>query len=213
MRRLLPMVLVVVACAGSSPGDDSTTTGAFDRAAAEYATTAMRAIEGTAFDVLEAEDVADLVVGLCEGLGVGAIGVAVADTGVVASDDEVAIFLEVLQTGVVQVCPERASMDLTAVYLDTLQVAVTDLGAESAYDEIAAIRAAPVVCRELGSGSGGEGALLAVVESLYGIEASGMNDLEIGPDRALVAGAVLAAATAVLCPEHLDEVRSIAGSA
>lgn len=215
MRRTIALVLVLAACGGDAA--PATTTGgitALDRAAAQYAASATRAIEGTAFEVLDAGDLADIVVGLCEGLGVGAIGVAAADTGIEAGEADVAIFLEVLRTGLDQVCEERVVVDLTSIYLDTISTAAAGAGAASAFDEIAAIRAAPVVCEELDRGLGGAAAVLAVADVLYGIRAGSLDDLaaSLDPAQGTVVGAVLATATALLCPRHLESVEALLGS-
>jgi len=213
VRRIVAFVLVLAACGG---GTSATTTTApasdLDRVASSYAVTALRALEGTAFEALDARDLAGVVVDLCEGLGVGAMGVAAADLGIEAPETDVAILLEVLRTGLDQVCEERVVVDLTSIYLRTITTAVTEAGAEGAYDEIAVIRAAPVVCDALEAGAGAEAALLDAVAVLYGVEAASLPDLTIGPEQGLVAGAVLASATALLCPEHLDEVEALVAS-
>ena len=215
MRRALAIVLVLAACGGDgAPTTTADVPGPVDRAASDYASSAMRALDGTAFEVLDAADVADVVAGLCEGLGVGAIGVAAADTGIVAGDRDVAIFLEVLRTGLDQVCEDRVVVDLTAIYLGTIANAVSSAGVGAAYDEIAAIRAAPVACAALDRGTGAGPALLDVVATLFGVTADSIDGLEgvIDDAQGLVAGAVLASAAALLCPEHLGTIEDLVGS-
>jgi hypothetical protein len=183
-------------------------TGAIERAATEYAASALRALEGTAFESLGVAGLSALIEGLCNGLGVGAIGVMAADTGIAASEGDVAIVLEVLRTGLDQVCEDKVVIDLTSIYLGAVAQAASGAGATDAYDEIAAIRAAPVVCDALRSGSGAEVALLGAMETLYGIRAASLEGIagRVSPEQGVVAGAVLAAATAIVCPEHLSEV-------
>jgi hypothetical protein len=211
MKRLLPILLVIAACGGSSDDvSNQDPSSAFERSASAYAASALRALDGTAFDVLDARDLADVVVGLCDGLGVGAMGVAAADLGIDAQDGEVAILLEVLRTGLDQVCPDRVAANLTAVYLDTISTAVGAAGV--AYDEVSAIRAAPAVCTALEADDGAEAALLAVVEVLFGTRVPSIDDLQIDADQGLVAGSVLATATVLLCPDRLDEIEALVGS-
>ena len=183
-----------------------------DRTADAYAVSALRALEGTAFEVLDSSDLGAVVVDLCEGLGVGAMGVAAADLGIDAPEADVAILLEVLRTGLDQVCEERVVIDLTSIYLATITGAVGDAGAAAAYDEIAVIRAAPVACDRLEADAGAEAALLAVLGVLYGVEADTLEDVGIDADQGVVAGAVLAAATALLCPDRLTEIEALVGS-
>jgi hypothetical protein len=213
MKRVLPILLLVAACGGSS-GEATTTSSAGDLggAASSYATSALRALDGTEFEVLDARDLAEVVVGLCEGLGVGAMGVAAADLDIDAPEADVAILLEVLRTGLDQVCEERVVIDLTAIYLSTIVSAVEEADAAAAYDEIEVIRAGPVVCERLEAGDGAEAALLAVVEVLYGAAAGSIADLDIDTDQGRVTGAVLATATALLCPDRLDEIEVLVGS-
>jgi hypothetical protein len=213
MRRLLAVLVVVAACGGGGTTSNAPEpTSGLERSANAYATSALRALEGTDFEVLDTRDLAGVVVGLCDGLGVGAIGVAAAALGIDAPEADVAILLEVLRTGLDQVCEEKVVVDLTAIYLDTIAAAVAEAGAEEAFDEIAAIRAAPVACDALDTGAGAEAALLAVVEVLHGTSAATLDDLVIGADEGLVAGAVLATATALLCPDRLDEIEALVGS-
>lgn len=214
MRRLVTVLLVILAACGGKEATVTTPTAPdTGRAAVAYAASAMRALDGTAFEDLGVEGVAEVVAGLCEGLGVGAIGVAAADTGIEADDADVAIFLEVLRTGLDQVCEEKVVVDLTAIYLRSIQAALGDDGGGPAYDEIALVRAAPVVCRALDSSDAGT-ALLEVVFTLYGVDAGSVEGLEgrIDADEGLVAGAALASATALLCPEHLPVVETFMDS-
>lgn len=210
--RVGSLALVLVVAAGCSEAPATTTVAGSPRrnAAVQYATSALRALEGTEFEVLGAAGLGGLVVDLCEGLGVGAIGVAAADTGIDAPDEDVTILLEVLRTGLDQVCPEQVAVDLAAIYLEAVSGAAESAGAIGAFDEIAVIRAAPVVCDTLDSGEGPEEAVQAAVWVLYGVRVDSADGLgaRIGEDRGVVTGAVLAAATALVCPEHLGAVES-----
>jgi len=212
-RSLVAIVALLVACGGGGAASPTTVggVGEIDRAAAEYASSAMRALDGTAFDVVEASDLSGVIVDLCDGLGVGAMGVAAADTGIVADDADLLIFLEVLRTGLDQVCEDRVVVDFTSIYLDTLDRALAALGIESGYDEVAAIRAAPLVCGQLDAGHGVEGALVAIFGAMFG-DSDGVPPAEslpaAGGDVGAVAGAVLASATALLCPEHMGAVET-----
>lgn len=204
------MIALVAAACGGPPAPPSTT--GYARASADYAASALRALDGTAFETLGVQGLADAIESLCDGLGVGAMGVAAADTGIVATDPEVAIFLEVLRTGLDQVCEEKVVVDLTGIYQSTVETAVTQGGAAGAYDEVAAIRAAPAVCDALDLGEGVEPALLEAAATLFGIGAGTVGDLSLTPDQGLVVGAVLATATALVCPEHLEVVESFLGT-
>lgn len=213
MRRLaLALVVLVAACGGTEPAATTIDSGAvLERRAVAYAASAWRAVEGTSFASIGEDGLSDLVVELCEGLGVGAIGVAAADTGIDASEDEVAIFLEVLRTGLDQVCEERVVVDLTSLFTRSVEDAVDSAGASAGYDEIAAIRAGPAACRAMRDGRGADAALLEAVFVMYGVQADSVADLSasIGSDQGIVAGAVLAAAAALVCPEHLAEVQAL----
>lgn len=206
--RALLVAGILAACGGGTTTSTTTMSDPIPRAASEYAASAMRALDGTAFEVLDVVEVADAITGLCEGLGVGAIGVAAADTGIVASEDDVAIFLEVLRRGLDQVCNDRVVIDLTAIYLGTLEQAIATAGSGEAFDEVAAIRAAPVVCEVLASDAGAEAALLAAAHVMFGVTATSVEELSIDATQGLVAGAVLGAATALLCPERVGEVET-----
>ena len=214
VRRLAPALLVLLAaCAGSGSADTTVPDTALQQRADAYAASAWRAVEGTEFAELGVGGLSDLVVELCEGLGVGAIGVAAADTGIDAPDDDVTILLEVLRTGLDQVCEDQVVVDLTALYTRSVQEAAQSEDAGAAYDEIAAIRAGPAACRVLDDGRGAEAALLEAVDAMYGVRVESVAALDgrIDSDRAVVAGAVLASAAALVCPEHVDTVQRFMG--
>lgn len=208
MRRLVAALAVVLVACGGSGGATTTAPSDARSASTAYAVSAMRALEGTPYEQLGVAGIADVITGLCDGLGVGAIGVAAADTGIAADDGDVAIFLEVLRTGLDQVCEEKVVVDLTALYLRSIRSALGDTGVT--FDEIALIRSAPVVCAAL-EAADAETALLAAVFTLYGVDAGSVDGLagRIDADQGLVAGAVLASATALLCPEHLPAVETL----
>ena len=203
------VTLLLSACGGGAdPSNTGTTVASMDSPAATFAVSAQRALDGTTFEVLGPDVIAELVVNLCRGLGVGAIPATIDDLDRGAPAEDRAILVEVLTVGMVQVCPDRTSVDLTSVYLRAVRSAVRDGGALSAFDEGDVIRAGPVACEALRSGAGVETALLAVVGNLFGVEAESLDDLAdvVAADQGLVSGAVFASATALLCPEYADDV-------
>ena len=204
-------LLLVSACGGGAgPASTVTTLVALEDPAAAFAVSAERALEGTVFEDLGSVAIADLVVYLCRGLGLGAIPASIDGLGFGEPAVDREILIEVLTVGVTQVCPSRASVDLTGFYLDAVRAIAEDGGALDAFDAGDVIRAGPVVCEALRSGAGVEAALLAVVGSLFDVDAEGIDGLTRLVDGAqgLVSGAVLASATALLCSEHAGEVEA-----
>ena len=215
MARAIAPLLLLAACGGAAdPSSTVTTAASLESPAAAFAVSAQRALDETAFELLGPELIADLVIGLCRGLGVGAIPATVDDLDSGASPEDREILVEVLTVGMVQVCPDRAPVDLTGFYVGAVRSAVRDRGALSAFDEGDVIRAGPVACQVLRSGAGVEAALLAVVDSLFGVEAESLDSLAglVATDQGLVSGAVFASATALLCPEYAGEVDAFMGS-
>jgi len=213
--RAIAALLLLSACGGGAdPSSTVTAAASLESPAEAFAVSAQRALDGTAFEVPGAELIADLVIGLCRGLGVGAIPATVDDLDSAASPEDRAILVEVLTVGMVQVCPDRAPVDLTSFYVGAVRSAVQGGGVLSAFDEGDVIRAAPVACEVLRSGTGVEAALLAVIDSLFGIEAESLDGLSglVAADQGLVLGAVLASATALLCPEYASDVDAFMGS-
>ena len=207
-RAIVPLLLLSACGGGGGSSSTSSTVVSLEGPAATFAASAERAFDGTAFEALGSDVIADLVVGLCRGLGVGAIPATIDGLDVVAPADDRAILIEVLTVGMVQVCPDRAPVDLTGFYLDAVIAAAQDAEALSALDEGDVIRAGPVACETMRSGAGVEAALLAVVGSLFGVEAESLDDLTavVTGDQGVVSGAVLASATALLCPEYAGDV-------
>jgi len=212
-RAIAPLLLLAACGGGADPSSTVTTAASLEIPAAAFAVSAQRALDGTAFEVLGPELIADLLIGLCRGLGVGAIPATVDDLDSGASSEDREILVEVLTVGMVQVCPDRAPVDLTGFYVGAVRSAVQDGGALSAFDEGDVIRVGPVACQVLRSGAGVEAALLAVVNSLFGVEAEGLAGLAglVAADQGLVSGAVLASATALLCPEYAGDVDAFMG--
>jgi hypothetical protein len=203
----LVIAVLLGACGGGSESVSTSTTGeSFDTAAREYAISAERALAGTTFAQVGPQAIADLVVGLCEGFGIGAIPATIDGIGLAATVDDQEIIAEVLIVGVVQVCPDRAPVDFTGFYLDAVTGTVEAAGASGAFVEGDVVRAGPIVCDVLESQSGVEAALLATVESLFGVVADDVDSLKIDGNQGVVAGAVLASATAVLCPQYAAAV-------
>lgn len=213
--RIVLLVAIVAGACGGAGTEVASRAPSFDRAAAEYAASAERAIAETAYVGLAGDGVSELVSGLCENLGIGAVWVTIDGLGIDASDGDQQILAEVLATGVRQVCPDRAPIDLAGIYLAAVAAAVDDAGSGVAYNDAAVLAAAPVVCPAFEAGGGFEAAALAVVVSLYGVDAGSLEDLEgeIDASEGFVAGAVVTAATALLCPEWVDELDgSVEGS-
>jgi hypothetical protein len=204
-------MLIVAACGG---GTSATTTSVsvpdYGRAASEFAASAERALESTVFEALGVEVVADVVAGLCDGLGIGAVEATV--DGLVddpAAADR-AIMVEVLESGVRQVCPDRSALDFTPIYVDSISSVLADVGI-GGFDEGRAIRAAPDVCDAFVGGADAEVALLRVVEHMFDVSVDAIEDLDgaIDADQGFVAGTILATATALLCPEFAPEVTGL----
>lgn len=206
----LIMTVLVAACSSGSGPAGTVTTESFGAAANEYAISAERALAGTVFEQVGPEALAGLVVGLCEGFGIGAIPATVDGIGLAASVEDQEIIAEVLIVGVVQVCPDRAPVDLTGFYLDAVVGTAETAGALGAFDEGDVVRAGPVVCDVLKSEAGVEAALLEVVERLFGVTVDDVDSLvgSIDDDQGVLTGAVLASATAVLCPQYAAAVEA-----
>ncbi len=209
VARAIVTLLLLSACGGGAdPLSTVATVESLEGAAATFAVSAQRALDGTTFEDLGPVVIADLVTGLCRGLGMGAIPATIDGLEVGGSVENREILVEVLTVGMAQVCPDRAPIDLTSFYLDAVRVAVQDGGALSAFDEGDVIRAGPVACETLRSDAGVEAALLEVIGKLFGVEAETLDGLTgvVTGDQALVSGAVLASATALLCPEYAGDV-------
>lgn len=207
------LLVVLAACSGEAVTTTSPPPPSVESLAVEFALSAERALEGTAFEALGSEAVAEALTVLCRGLGIGAISATIDGLGLDASAGDVVIMSEVLSVGIAQVCPERTADDPGSAYLDAVAGAARGAGAGSAYDEAAVVGAAPVVCAALTSGEGVEAALLAAASVLFDFDGSDIADLglQLAPDQGVVAGAVLAAATAVLCPAHIGDVEDYLG--
>ena len=66
------------------------------------------------------------------------------------------------------------------------------------------------MCDVLRADAGVEAALLSAIDSLFGVSVGSIDDLVgvIDGDQGLVAGAVLASATAILCPDYAADVET-----
>jgi hypothetical protein len=208
------LAIVLGGCGGDATSvSTSTTTDSspvLQPRAAVYAASAQRALDGTVFDNLGEERVADLVVGLCQGLGVGAIGPTIDGLEISGGAVDQDILAEVLTIGMAQVCPDRAPVDLASFYVDAVAGTAESAGAQGAFDEGDVVRAGPIVCDALTADAGVEGALLDTIDSLFGVRAGSLDEVigVIDGDQGLVAGAVVAAATAILCPEYAADVET-----
>jgi len=211
VRWLLAVSLLVSAC---SPAPVATTTSApgIRSSAIDFAVSADRALDGTAFAEIPVGAIADVIIGLCAGADLleDAVAAAVDAVGVPESravDDE--ILTEVLTEGVRQVCPDRAGASaLIAAYLSAVRDAVTSTDPGAFVDEEAVLIAGPIACDLLDRGQGPESALLAVVATLFGVEASSADDLDTQLDTAegVIAGATLRSAVTYLCSRNEAEV-------
>ncbi len=204
-------LLLIYACGGSAgPTSMVTISASLEGHAAEFAASAERALDETVFEALGPGVITDVVVGLCEGLGMGAIEATIDGLGIEVPASDREILTEVLIVGMTQVCSDRASVDVTGFYLDAVGAAAQEANAMGVFDEGHVIRAASVVCETLQSGQGAETVLLAVVDSLFEVKVESLDKLDdlINIDQGIVSGAVLASATALLCPEHAGEVEA-----
>lgn len=212
MRTALGVALVVVvAGCSSTPATTTQPQVSFVRPAAEYAASAERALLGTAFEPIGVTGLADLIVGLCEGLGTGSINVAIDDLNAGESEEDRVILTEVVELGLAQTCPDRVPIDLTSIYVDAVQRAVDSGGGRGAFSEPEVIGAAPVVCASFDEGWSGVDVLLKTVEALFGIQATSIDELAdaITSDQGIVAGAVLSVAASLLCPEYVPDVTEL----
>ena len=207
----LIFTVLLAACGKDGESVATSTTGeSFGAAAADYAQSAERALAGTAFEAVAPGAIAGVIVDLCEGFGIGAIPATIGGFDLPASVADQEIIAEVLIVGLVQVCPDRAPVDLTGFYVDAVAGAAESAGALGALDEGGVVRAGGLVCDVLESEPGVEAALLVVVESLFGVALGDVGSLagSIDGGQGVVAGAVLASATALLCPQHTAAVEA-----
>lgn len=213
LRALAACAVLLAACGGSGA---ATTTDSGERSAArEFAATADRALDGTRFTDLEGEALATLILDLCRGeeppLGSAAAVVAGVEAPSGTPQDD-AILLEVLLTGVAEVCPERALAEVSAAYLASVRTIVATQDGV-ALDDGVALTTGLSACAVLDAGTPTD-ALVVIAAGAFGIEAEAEVLLAgaLDPPNGVTAGAVLASAATYLCPEHADRVGEFAGS-
>ena len=221
-----PIVLLVAvatflaACGGA--GVVETTGDPQVESAAEFAFSARRALEDTRFAGLGDDDVASLVIELCEDLSTSSdpdaevmafLGGVVAPPGEEVDDQIMAI---VLAEGALAVCPETvdaASMraweaaDPEVRFLIAVEAVAPELDVEITGDAL--VVAGEVVCAVLDGGGSPEEAVVAEFSVLFGISGVSVDDIasgEAGEREGLLAGGVLGGAASFLCPEHRDAV-------
>jgi len=211
MNGFRMLFLTLICLAGCTTSDPTVAVAEGPGDATEYAVSAQRALQGTAYESLGVEGLRVLVDGLCRGLGAGAIDGAIAATDIAAGADDQAIMREVLEVGVAEVCPERVGADLVAVFTGAVRDVAESGGALGAYDELRATTTAPVVCQAFASGASAEGVLVEAAGALFDVEVSNVEELEVAidGDQGLVLGAVVNTAVSLLCPEHLDAVANL----
>jgi len=198
------LILGVTACSIGEGAPTVPDDSGYRLEAAEFAAAADRALDGTRFEEVSVGDVAAIIVGLCAAGGsveAAIDGLAAADGP--ASDDS--IMREVLVEGVAQVCPARSGdAEALDAYLSSVRAAVASSGVDLVLDDEPLIAAGTVVCASLDAAQGVDGAILAAVAILYGLEASSVEELDdvIDGPQGVAVGATLASAAEHLCPQH-----------
>jgi len=203
---MVGLALVLAACALGEPAEPQESD--YKPAAAEFATEADRALDGTRFAAVAVVELADAIVELC--LAGGSVEAAIDGFAAPPGDPgDDAIMREVLVAGVVQVCPAlSADADAVDAYLSSVRSAIQAAGVDLVLDDEPLLAAGTLVCASLDAGQGVEGAILAAVAILYGLEASSVDDLDavIDGPQGVAVGATLAAAASLLCPQYQDDV-------
>ena len=211
--RGLVAALVVALLAGAC-SDDRATVSTIDprsreAAAAEYAASALRALEGTDAEGMSVADVSALLLQACDRLDDGAsAGGAAID--VAGSTPDPALLTEVVRVGVGLVCPEEppTAIDLIIEYEASVNVALVSAGVSLPEDPIGVLQAGPVTCDAFFTGGSAEQALIAAAGTLFDAPAMSFDDLRsLTQEEGILLGAVVASATAILCPEHEATMR------
>lgn len=209
LAALLALALTAGACT-----DDGVTASTIDprsreAAASEYAASAQRALDGTAAEGMTISEVAALVLQACDRVDAGA-GAAVAATEVAASTPDAGLLTEVVAVGVGLVCPDEppTAIDLIVEYEASVNLALASAGVPLPEDPIGVLQAGPVTCDAFFTGGSAEQALLAAAGTLFAIPSASFDDLRsLSQEDGLLLGAVVASATAILCPEHESSMR------
>jgi len=217
---LVALAVFAAACGGAEPAE--TTVDPRVEAAADFAFSARRAIEGTRFDGLGDGEVASLVIELCDDLSTSSdpdAEVMAFIEGVAAPpgeeiDDQ--IMGIVLAEGAIAVCPD--AVDAASLraweaappevrYLTAVEAVAPELDVELTADDLVA--AGEIVCAVLDAGGSPDEAVVAEFSELFGISGISVDDIasgEAGEREGLLAGGVLGGAASFLCPQHRDAV-------
>jgi len=207
MRRLtavLALAVAAAACSGDAAPVTTVDPTSREAAAAEYAVSALRALDGTDAAGMTAADVSDLVLEACDRVDGGATAAAAA-TEVAAPTADPALLGEVVEVGVGLVCPDEppTAIDLIVQYEASVNLALASAGIPLPEDAVGVLQAGPVTCDAFFTGGSAEQALLAAAGTLFDVPAASFDDLRsLTREEGILLGAVVASATAILCPEH-----------
>jgi hypothetical protein len=228
MRRTLATVLgaVLVTGCGGGGGNATTDTGAdvLEARALDYAYSARRALEGTRFQSLGDEWLGGLVLEVCRGLPgaadpealvAAALGAVEAPAGAPGDD---AILVEVMGAGLAEVCPETVlaagttgAADASGAFVAAALPEIEAAGLGSRIGPIEVTAAGSALCTVLDTGGSPEEAVLAEIVVLFGVTGESMAALSesgaLDESESRVAGAILAAAAAFLCPDHRPSIQ------
>ncbi|MBU1492632.1 MAG: DUF732 domain-containing protein [Actinomycetota bacterium] len=220
VARLAAAVVLVAACGDAAAPE--TTADPMVASASDYAFSARRAIEGTRFEGLGDDEVAALVIELCDDLAASSdpdAEVLAFLEGVDAPPGEAVddrIMAVVLAEGALTVCP--AAVDAAAArawevadpevrYLAAVAAVAPELDEDLTGDDLVA--AGRAVCSVLDGGGSPEEAVVAEFAELFGISGVSMDEIAsgaAGEREGMLVGGVLGGAASFLCPRHRDAV-------
>ena len=206
MRRLsgvtvVAMTLVAVACSAGTPEDLSS---GLMPAAIQFAAEADRALDGSRFAEMPADDLAGAIVSLCASGG----SIEEVIQGLPAASGDPAddlIIREVIVAGLVQVCPtQTGDASVVEAFLASVRTAIASAGVDLVLDDEPLLAGGTVACASLDAGGGVDGAALSAAAILFGVERSTVVELEgaLDDSQGIAVGATLASATIYFCPEH-----------
>jgi hypothetical protein len=208
---VVAMTLVAAAC---SAGTREDSTSGLMPAAIQFAAEADRALDGSRFAEMPADDLADAIVSLCSSGGsieevIGELPAAPGDP----ADD--LIIREVIVAGLVQVCPTQTGDASVEAFLASVRTAIASAGADLVLDDEPLIAGGTVACASLDAGGGVDGAALSAAAILFGVERSTIEELEgaLDDSQGIAVGATLASAALYFCPEHEQIVADFVGGA
>jgi hypothetical protein len=209
---VVAMTLVAAAC---SAGTREDSTSGLMPAAIQFAAEADRALDGSRFAEMPADDLADAIVSLCSSGGsieevIGELPAAPGDP----ADD--LIIREVIVAGLVQVCPtQTGDASVVDAFLASVRAAIASAGADLVLDDEPLIAGGTIACASLDAGGGVDGAVLSVAAILFEVERSTIEELEgaLDASQGIAVGAILASAALYFCPEHEQIVADFVGGA